>query len=1054
MVNDMANYPLTVYKANAGTGKTFTLACEYMKLVITNPQSFRNILAVTFTNKATEEMKVRILSKLHGIANDYPDAKPYKDKIIKETGLGEAIVRKNAGIALSNLLHNYNYFRVQTIDTFFQSVLRNLAKELDLTANLRVELNDKEIEQQAVDEMIEGLNPGNDTLKLIINFINDNISDDKGWNVIGKIKEFGENIFKDFYKQNREQLSSIISDSAAIDSYIKELHALKTQSEKGLKALSDRFFDALRQTGYDVSDFSKGSRGVCGYFIKLKNSKYSEEDLLNKTVEKARTDESAWLVKADQKPGNPKYELVVNTLIPLLNDCELKRPELYKNYKSADLTLRHMYQLRLLSGIDDKVHEINKDVNRFLLSDTQALLNDMVRDSDAPFIFEKIGSHLEHIMIDEFQDTSRVQWYNFKKLLLECMSYRNAENLIVGDVKQSIYRWRDGDWTLLNDIEKQFPDAPHQLEIKSLKKNYRSNRNIIDFNNAFFEKASDIEYEELLSGGCAEAEQLKKAYSGIAKEPKDGRANNGLIKINTYKDDDGVLENLLEDIRELHWKGVAYGKMAILVRSSRNLSKIADYFLHTAPDIPLVSNEAFKLKSSSAVLTLISALKYIVNPANKLEKTYLESKNAPDAFFLNIEKLSAMPLYDLIETLCYVLGLSGQYKEGAYLCAFLDQVKKYLQDNTPDISAFLQAWEDGICDKTIQSGDVDGISLVTIHKSKGLEYDNVFVPFCDWIMEQKSIIWCDTIGKPSPFSKLPLVPIDYSPKQLKGTVYEEDYQKEHLQNVVDNLNLLYVAFTRASKNLFVSGKTARANSRSSVIERALSQVADSLEGCSMSIEGEHDGEITFSYGTLDISEDEEKVQVNVFEQKPDPIENASIANYDNNISVRQRNESRQFVEDNGDDEDRGHFIKRGNILHSIFSNIRTTDDIEPAIRQLEFEGVIYDDEITPDELRRMLQRGLRNPMVKDWFSPKWHVFNECPIIFYDEVKGMSDFCRPDRVMTDGKRTIVVDFKFGSKRDSYQTQVANYMNLLRDMGYDNVSGYIWYVLSNVIEEVRL
>lgn len=1053
MVNNTTEKSLTVYKANAGTGKTFTLACEYMKLVISNPQSYRGILAVTFTNKATQEMKTRILSQLYGIWKGLADSNSYKDKIIRETGLGEALVRKNAGIALGNLLHNYGYFRVQTIDTFFQSVLRNLARELDLAPNLRIELNDDQVEEQAVDELIESLSSANKIFSLIMDFVNDSISDDKGWNVIGEIKKFGRNIFKDFYKQNHGKLETISKKKDFFSNYKARLYAIRKSSEDELKAVSDKFFNTLQASGCSIDDFSRGRTGVCGYFVKLAEGKYTDKDLLTSTLTAAMDDSAKWLRASDNKPGKPLYELVNNTLIPLLIEAEKRRKLLYRTFKSADLTLRHMYQLQLLGSIEAKVHEMNSDANRFLLSDTQSLLHVMIKDSDAPFIFEKIGSQLEHIMIDEFQDTSVVQWNNFKVLLKECMSHVNAENLIVGDVKQSIYRWRDSDWRLLNDIEKQFPEPERQLTIKSLKKNYRSERNIIDFNDEFFIHAAKAEYQRLNDDGCKNAEELEKAYSDVEREPNDDRPKKGLVQINLYCNADSILESLKQNIERLHEQGVEYAKMAILVRSKSDLQTIADFFLYKCSDIPLVSNEAFRLDSSPSVLVLVSALRYLSNPNDELEAAFLKEKNVPDNFFDAAGEMLEMPFYDLVEHLYNVLGLYENRSEGAYLCAFFDQLKKFLQDNTPDIEGFLEAWDENICGKTIQSGEVEGIQLLTIHKSKGLEFDNVFIPFCDWKLEQRSIIWCENADKPAPFNELPIVPIDYSAKQMKGTIYENDYLNEHLQNTVDNLNLLYVAFTRASKNLFVSGLRGKKNSRQLVLERVLTDVATSLNASFAGNLANKEEDVEFSYGKLDASHKAEKVSQNIFLRRSEPIVDVNIDNFDSHVAVWQQNESRQFVEDDGEESDRNRFIKRGNILHSIFSRIRTVDDIAPILKQMEFQGVIYDEEITHGELERMLKRGLENPIVGQWFKPGWQLFNECQIIFSDPISGKTETRRPDRVMSDGKQTIVVDFKFGKPMEKYKAQVSLYITLLKSMGYENVRGYLWYVMSNRVEEVK-
>ena len=524
---------LTVYKASAGSGKTFTLAREYMTLVIANPASYRTILAVTFTNKATEEMKMRILGKLYEIAHGLPEANDYVNQIQQALPyLSSKQIQKNAESALHLLIHNYNYFRVMTIDTFFQSVLRNLARELDLTANLRIELNDYQIEQHAVDELIESLEDTDRLLFWIMDYIKENIDDDKSWNVIGQIKKFGENIFKDYYKAHSDKLTELMEQEDFFKDFTDRMKKMRNKAKEQLKEIAATFFDSLEEEGFTSDDLAGKTRGIWSYFNKLKNGKYSDDDLHNDTFCKCRESPEAWVKKSDVKNCTDIFNYVESVLYPILLFAEDNRPRLTRIFKSTDLTIKHLNQLRLLGSIDKKVREMNREANRFLLSDTQTLLNSLIKDSDSPFIFEKIGTQLDHIMIDEFQDTSTIQWKNFKVLLEETMSREDAGNLIVGDVKQSIYRWRSGDWRLLNNIDKEFNKSAKKVSIETLGTNYRSDRNIIEFNNAFFTEAVKLEIEDLKDICPEECKQLENAYSDVCQQVPVHHSNpNGSISI-------------------------------------------------------------------------------------------------------------------------------------------------------------------------------------------------------------------------------------------------------------------------------------------------------------------------------------------------------------------------------------------------------------------------------------------------------------------------------------------------------------------------------------------
>ncbi|MBQ6063786.1 MAG: UvrD-helicase domain-containing protein [Prevotella sp.] len=1070
---------LKVYKASAGSGKTFTLAIEYIKLLINNPTSYRNTLAVTFTNKATEEMKMRILSQLYGIWKQMPDSQNYLERIVSDLHVGPTFASKRAGQALSLLIHDYHHFRVETIDTFFQGVLRNLAKELDLAANLKIELNDREVEEKAVDRLIENLEASSKVLSWIISYIQKNIDEEKGWNVIGKIKGFGENIFKDTYKSNRKEINQILLDEHNFKSITDALRQLTVRFEENMKQCAATFFDCLAENGLSVSDFMYGESGVCGYFIKLQKGIYEGDELLKTRVCNAMEDSQKWAKKSDWKPGCAIYDAVTETLHPLLIDTERMRSKQAVAYRSAILTLKHIHELRLLHHIDVEVRTINKDVNRFMLSDTQSLLNELISDSDTPFIYEKIGTQIENIMIDEFQDTSLIQWKNFKVLLLECLSKENSQNMVVGDVKQSIYRWRDGDWRLLNNIEKEFDRE--QVEQKSLQTNYRSCKNIVDFNNAFFEEATRLESKELSETDTEEVTQLKKAYEDVRQYVPDTRRSEGLVQIELLPKTDYWVETmqyLSDKIKELTAKGVPYKDIAILVRSNKTIQDIADYFMVNHPEVSLVSDEAFRLDSSLSVNLIVDALKFIAHPEDILCKTQLVKvfqkrilhneltdsqllvsdnkmdKLLPHEFIDAIETLSSMPIIDLAEELFRIFKLEQFDGQSAYVCAFFDQLHRFFIDNPTDIDTFIKEWESTIAKKTIHSDEIDGIRLLTIHKSKGLEFANVFMPFCDWKLEKTSLIWCVPPKEENPFNLLPLIPIDYSKKQMKETFFTKDYDAEHFQNTVDNLNLLYVAFTRAKHNLFIYGRREDKGSRSFLIESCLENVAAQLTNALFKYaKDDKETKMYFSFGELYIptSNKKEDHSANVFNL---PISSRSFhfESSQRQTAFIQSNASRDFVGQSSTNEAQNQYIQLGNVLHQIFSMIRTKEDIDTALAMLEQDGILYNPSITKKGLKELINKRLNDKRVSDWFSDRWTLFNECTILSYDDVERRSVEHRPDRVMTDGNEVVVVDFKFGTPQPAHLDQVRRYMSLLKGMGHDKVKGYLWYVYSNKITEI--
>ena len=1083
------SYALTIYKASAGSGKTFTLSVEYIKLLIKDPQSYRSTLAVTFTNKATEEMKLRILSQLYGIWKLLPDSKSYIDKIKEDLDVTEEYMSERAGIALHNIVHNYSYFRIETIDSFFQSVLRNLARELDLTANLRIELNDYQIERNAVDELINSLDENSELLTWIMEYIRENMDDDKDWNVIGNIKRFGENIFREYYKTNSKKLNERLLEEGFFKQYTTKLRQMRNEAEVEMQNEAAQFFDALNHNGIEINDLNNGKNGPAGYFIKIKKGIYNNT-IVTKRLQKVLDEgsESSWVKqKSSKETQDIVRELANSTLTPLVHHAEDVRQKNWYIYGSAVLTLRHLNQLRLLNSIENKVRMMNVEQNRFLLSDTHTLLHSLIRDTDSPFIFEKIGNYLENIMIDEFQDTSTVQWQNFKVLLEECMSHSEQQgNLIVGDVKQSIYRWRSGDWRMLNNIEREFPYLNSMLNVCSLDTNYRSSRRVITFNNAFFKRASELEYADQKSStpDTSSPEQLKKAYSDVAQKVPSFRDNHGYVSINLLPNEDyrqQALQKTAEAVSLLLDSGANYSDIAILVRSNDIIQLIAEFFANELPDVKIVSDEAFRLDSSVSVNIIVNAMLWLTHPDNILAKAYIAKayqtyvlekseqetnkllataegidSALPCALIDKRNDLLTMPIFELAEQIYTLFNIGNIKGEDAYLYAFYDALTDFIANNTADIDSFVEEWNDSIAEKTIQASAIDGIRIITIHQGKGLEFEHVVIPFCDWTLEKGNTIWCTP--QVEPYNELPLIPVDFSASQMKGTIYEFDYNEEHLQNCVDNLNLLYVAFTRAASSLFVIAQRGTPSSRSYIVEQAITDIK--LEGSSLDGDpSDKKAELLFSYGELEIVETKAKKKSdNIFTPEVENM-NVDMATFSNKVEFKQSNKSRDFVADddeNTDDDDRKQlsYIKTGKILHYLFSTINTTDDIDTSLAQLEMDGLIEESGTNIKRLRDMLHKRFSNRQVADWFSSRWTLFNECTILDYDAATDTVREHRPDRVMKDEKtgEVVIVDFKFGSPRPEYVEQVNRYKALTQNMGYPNVKGYLWFVYSNRIEEV--
>ena len=1067
-------HPLTIYKASAGSGKTFTLAVQYIKLLVLAREGgeYAHILGVTFTNKATTEMKDRIICQLYGIAKGLESSNAYlkalraalRDEPDAPTTDDE--IRRRCGLALRQILHDYSRFRIQTIDAFFQTVLRGLAHELGLTANLQVEIGDTEVLSEAVDRIVERLDTEPVVLDWLYSLVRDQIENNQRWDVTRRVKEFGRAIFNEDYLLRGDQLRAVLSKPEFVRTFIKTLREQERQAVETIKTLGLQLEQALSDNGVSCADFSYGNQ-LASFIEKLKGGALADIDVSARILSWA--DDPTTMVKKGDINTRPELLDVADILSNTLSDIIRMLPGCLHDYNSARQALAHIKPLFLLNFIDNEVAEINAETSRFNLAKTPVLLNRMIDGSDAPFIFEKIGALLHHVMIDEFQDTSRLQWENFRVLLLESYS-RGGRNLLVGDVKQSIYRWRGGDWRILNDIQKTMNPTPH---LESLDVNYRSMRRVIQFNNDFFVAA----YQALETVSGQEEALLglssffNSAYGDVQQECPDNSADEGYVRVAVLDTDEykkredwepAILDELIQQVRQLHAEGLPYEEMTILVRNNSDSAPIIHAFAAEADMPAIVSDEAFLLSSCLPINLLIAALRVLDDETDAVALYFLLQHDVDtEAFILHKDELRMMPLYELLEHLYLEFNLNRYSGQDAYFFGFFDAVVDYLHNDLSDIHSFLAFWDEKLSRQSIPAGQVQGIRIMTIHKAKGLEFHTVFIPFCTWDFERdrlSSLLWCTP--KEAPFSDMQLLPITPSSKVTPNSAFAKDYAEDHLLSRLDELNALYVAFTRAESNLFV---WAVGND----LERDNRTVGD-LVACAMTEVGMAEGGV-YSFGHQITTVVHSKIKANRMNLIPQPLP-VPMQSYPLNVTFRQSNSSQEFMAQAADElpsteeeVTQKKYLETGRLLHRVLQSVRTSEEVASVLDSFERQGLIM--RTTSDgtqvvvrrkDLERWLQRGLQHPLVATWFSSGWQLFNECSIVSLDS-KGVPQVQRPDRVMVspDGNRVVVVDFKFGSPRTTYIIQVQNYMRLLASMMPEaKVEGYLWYVYTGKVQPVTL
>ncbi len=1088
---------LTVYKASAGSGKTFTLAVQYIKLLVMaeEPAEYARILAVTFTNKATGEMKDRILSQLYGIGHSLSGSQAYF-KALRAALRNEAAdmftddeLRRRCREALHQILHDYSRFRVQTIDAFFQTILRGLAHELGLTANLQVEISDAEVLSKAVDRIVDRLQDEPQVFEWLYSLVRERIANDQRWDVTREVKNFGRAIFNEDYLLRGEQLRQRLTDPDFMRTFIRQLNEMSAIPVERLKSAGAQIEHAVYDAGISYTDFSNGK--TLSVFVEhLKDGDIDVEP--GALITKWASNPLTMVRKADQH----RSELIeaADVVGSLLSDLVESLPKIQFQANSARLALAHLKPLCLLDAIDREVADINAETSRFNLAKTPILLSRMVGESDAPFVFEKIGALLHHVMIDEFQDTSSLQWKNFRVLLLESLA-KGGRNLLVGDVKQSIYRWRGGDWRILGNIEHGMMPPP---QIQHLNVNRRSADIIIHFNNEFFREAarsldqvSAVEIT-ILRGtfSFVEAYADVKQYTpaedaaavgGSTSEPQASLSSPGFVSVTVLNTADYpkrsdwqpvILEDVKEQVRELHAKGLPYSAMTILVRNNSDMAPIIDSFAEDADMPPIVSDEAFLLSASPAVEAIIAALRVLDDDTDVISAYYLRTQIPslpPEGLSTELFRL---PLYELVETLYRDLHLDAFAHQDAYIFGFFDAVLDFQHSESADIHSFLAYWDERLSRQAIPAGQVNGIRIMTIHKAKGLEFHTVFMPFCTWAFERDratDLLWC--APSQEPFNELQLLPITPNSKTAPNSVFNRDYAEEHLLSRLDELNALYVGFTRPACNFY-----AWAVGNADGLNKSKRTVGDLI--ATIIPNGTLLGEPMLTSDEANDGKKSATKQENRLTPTATPID-ITMHSYPLSATFRQSNRSQDFLAslpsqtEALDDEEASmvdehyrqqQYLELGRLLHSVLQQIATLDDVPRVLDSLEHEGVIS--RFAPDgtyvsvrrsDLETWFARGFSNPQVASWFSDEWTLFNECSIVSLDAETRQPVNHRPDRVMVsaDGTRVVVVDFKFGRPRSTYEQQVKNYMSLLAAM-YPAaiVEGYLWFVYSSRVTPVSL
>lgn len=1082
---------LKIYEASAGSGKTYRLALEYIALALQSgsPSDYAHILAVTFTNKATGEMKDRILTQLYNVAKGGLD-EGFMNDLLQRLQLPAETVARRAQATLLAMLHNYDRFRVETIDSFFQSLLSNLAHELNLSRGFKVDLDTEEVVGRAVDRMLLSVGRTNKasqrTARLVGDYMKEHIEDDKGWNIARDLKAFAmQNLFRDEYLQNENELDALLHDVASINALKGELRQMAGQARERLASAAAPLEQLLTlpPDGLDASKL-KSFSGMGKFAAALIQGDCTAEP--NATMLKATEQAESLLNKSyQQDSGYRGYaEEVAQAIVHALQALEQYSLPL----ATSEIMLNKLSPLCLLGAIAREVGCINAESGSFMLAKTPDLFNKMVQKEDASFVFERTGTTFNHIMIDEFQDTSRLQWSNFKRLILDNMAQGDG-CMLVGDVKQSIYRWRGGDWSILGNMRTEMARTGIDIDTEPLDTNYRSQRQVVDFNNNFFDFACKRVDQANRDDRLAQTDELQHIYAHVSQKVKP-KAEAGFVRVavsgkQTAEED--TMEDMAAQIELLanEW-GVPYGQMGILVRTKKETQRIIEYFAKQHPHIPLTSDEAFKLTASPAVMLLVHALKYLADPDHSVAREVClkmgQTLHAPfgretlEQLVARREVWLKLPLYELCQRLMRLFALPQAEAQGmgqsAYLYAFLDKVLAYVDEHGSDVPDFLEHWEATLCRQSVAVGTNDAAYIMTIHKSKGLQRHTVLLPFCNWKLDRDfpdDMLWCSTAELPEPWNKLPLTPVGcYASKKVKRSAFAPYYRHEHLQQRIDSMNELYVAFTRAEENLLVWCK-AENNTVGELVDAFVNQKQDAPKGKGSASRGkapaQAEADSVKVYGTLQPfrskAADDTTDAGHHNPLDPQRIDKVAVSLSDSPAQVvfRQSNRARDFISELQGDTDShadntsptadNDYINQGKLMHQVLSMIRTAHDVPHVLRQLLTEGVITDRQ--RQQLQQLTGKRLNDPRIAPWFDSSWKLFNECNMLTRDD-SGKLKVIRPDRVMTRNDEWVVIDYKLAKYDEEHVVQVQGYLHALQQMGHSRAKGYLLYLLTGRIVEV--
>ena len=923
---------IDIYKASAGSGKTHTLTQQYLRYLMESQDTdaYRHILAVTFTNKATDEMKQRVLETLS-----------------KKSAEDSAEGRK-ARAVLVRILHDYSNFSITTIDKFFLQIIRAFAREIGQNGSYRVELDEASVIAASVDSMLDSLDEEENAALLdwMVAYAIESVEKGGSYDIARSLYDFGRLFLQEDFRIKKSQLgTAFVQDRSVIE-------RVRQDAAARMAAFSEKY--------------PKGSRKVDDY----------------------------------AKRRNETDKVI---------------------YDSVGI-------MGISNDIYSRMTEILRQKNLVLLSESKETIRKLIDDADAPFIYEKVGNRYDHLMLDEFQDTSRVEWQNFLPLYRESIS-KGKDCMIVGDIKQCIYRFRGSDWETLNSgLAKDLDNSV--TNFKSLEINRRSARNIITFNNLLYENIARWLPDEF-------AEHLSEIYADAKQEYWKDQEGYVKIKVVDYvtkpEFEEQALEWIKPSIEELEANGFPAGSITVLARNNRQIAVIAQKLI--SEGYAVITDESLLVSSCPQVQKVVAVLKYLSSGTDDICNEQLRQ--------LGVDLEKAVPsdgsLYDLCEAIVRTWTATVDKGDIPYVNAFLDIVAEYISIYGSDISAFVRWWEETASKNryiSVPDGQ-DAVRVMTYHKSKGLSLDAVIIPFFNEPFVPRAgsddYLWTTPDAD---ICEIGLFPVKYK-SELSKTFFSAEYDRERFLNAVDAVNAAYVATTRARQAMYIFGIKSKTG---------IDSMSESMARMLKAIFGEANEDNIYELGTPvsyvpsdDAGDARVQEPVDTFVSIPYLV---MEENTEEDAPARPRIEmaysGAAFFEEPG-------ARQKGVVLHDILASVSVAEDLPAAVARAVADGELPASEA--GEVETQLAEAIGSVAEYRWFDSGNTVYNELSIINTD-----GNVERPDRVIMRDGEAVVVDYKFGEERKGYRWQVGRYMKLLRQMGYSRVKGYLWYVKNHKVEQI--